>query len=101
MSGRRASGYGSERRAQDSNLQGLAPAGFQDRCLTIRPALPTHANLAAPRRRGQCVDGASGGGVKPISGVFLKIESAFSNARVANWGFLGRNGSAMVAYWIP
>ena len=27
------------RRAQDSNLQGLAPAGFRNRCITILPTL--------------------------------------------------------------
>src|SRR2546428_3964039 len=59
---------------------------------------PDRSNLARAPRPGQRADGASGGGgMDPTVGVFLKIESARTSARVASCGFLARNTSASVA----
>src|SRR5229473_5952255 len=56
---------------------------------------PKRSNLAATPRFGQrVVAGGSGGRVYPMLGVFLKIESARTSARVASCGLLVRNTSA-------
>src|SRR3954468_16085085 len=110
-----------ERRARDSNPEGLADAGFQDRCNSHSANPPTHersapgcadaTRLPAPWSNGPVVGPAttSGGHHRHAPGRATEsaptchnhsVETAAMNLLARNWGWMALRGAAALLFGI-